>query len=120
MPNIDSTQFGEIVINGKKYHQVLILDNEVKERDTDKLKELFDTSHVIGDWEILEILKGNPDIVIVGTGQNGAMEVNEDFSNEVQKKGIELIIEKTPEAIKIYNERIKKRKRINALIHTTC
>jgi len=68
----------------------------------------------------LEILKGNPDIVIVGTGQNGAMEVNEDFSNEVQKKGIELIIEKTPEAIKIYNERIKKRKRINALIHTTC
>ncbi|MCX6730021.1 MAG: MTH938/NDUFAF3 family protein [Candidatus Portnoybacteria bacterium] len=116
MPHIDSTKFGEIIIDDIKYHQVLIIGDKVEERDTDKLKELFDTSHIIGDWEVQELLKENPQI----TGQNGAMEVDENFSNEINKKGIEVIIAKTPEAIEAYNEKTRNRKRVNALIHTTC
>ena len=120
MPHIDSTQFGEVIIDGKKYHQALIVGESVIERDCEKLKELFDTTHKIGDWEIPELLKENPQIVIVANGQDGAMEIDENFSNEVQKKGIEVIIAKAPEAIKVYNEKYGKRKRVNALIHTTC
>lgn len=117
---IDSTRFGEVIINGAKYHQVLIIGDTAKERDTEKLKELFDTTHIIGDWEIQELLKENPQIVIVGTGQDGAMEVDENFSNTMNMKGIEVIIAKTPKAIEIYNEKAKGKKRVNALIHTTC
>jgi len=47
MPYIDSTQFGEVVIDGRKYSQVLIVGNSVIERDYKKLKELFNTSHKI-------------------------------------------------------------------------
>jgi hypothetical protein len=120
MSHIESTKFGEVIVDGTKYHQVLVIGDTVKERDTEKLKELYDTTHIIGDWEIQELLKENPQIVIVGTGQNGAMEVDENFSNEMNKKGIEVIIAKTPEAIETYNEKAKGKKRINALIHTTC
>ncbi len=120
MSHIDSTQFGEVIIDGVKYHEVLIIGDTVKKRDTEKLKELFDTTHIIGDWEVQELLKENPQIVIVGTGQNGAMEVDENFSNEMNKEGIEVIIAETPKAILIYNDQVKLGKRVNALIHTTC
>lgn len=116
MPYINSTQFGEIVINDKKYHQVLIIGDKIEERDYKKLEELFNTSHKIGDWEIEKLTSNNSEIIVIGTGQDGAMAPPRlsDFPN------IELIVAKTPEAIKIYNEKVKEGKKVNALIHTTC
>ena len=40
-------------------------------------------------------------------------------SEAIKKKGIELIVLKTQEAIEEFNE-LSKTKRVNALIHTTC
>ena len=119
---INSTQFGNVIIDGKKYNQVLIIGGSVMERDYEKLKELFGTSHKIGDWEIEELLKQNPEIIIIGTGQNGAMDIDKPAANLRKQAGreIEIIIAKTPEAIEIYNEKIKQDKKVNALIHTTC
>ena len=48
MLHIDSTAFGEIIIDGKKYFQVLIIGDAVEEREYDRLNELFGTSHRIG------------------------------------------------------------------------
>lgn len=120
MPHIDSTQFGEVVINGKKYNQVLIIENSVVERDYEKLKKLFNTSHKIGDWETKALLEKNPEIIVIGTGQDGKLEVDKDFIDKIKRKGVETIAEITPEAIKTYNEKVKSGKRVNALIHTTC
>jgi len=118
--HIDSTEFGSVTIDGKKYNQVLIIGDIISERDYDKLKELFGTSHKIGDWEAKELLKQNPEIIIIGTGQDGAMEVDEELIEDFKKKNIEVIAEITPRAIEIYNEKKEQGKRINALIHTTC
>ena len=122
MPRIDSTQFGEIVIDDKKYHQVLIVGDKVEERDYKKLKELFGTSHEIGNWEIEALLSNNPEIIVIGTGQTGAMAAprQSDFQNRDGGKDVELIVAETPKAIEIYNDRVKLDKRVNALIHTTC
>ena len=120
MPHIDSTKFGSVRIDGKEYNQVLIIGNRVIERDYEKLKELFDTSHKIGDWEIGELLKENPEIIVVATGQDELLEVEKSFIEKMEEKRIEVISAKTPEAIEIYNEKNKIGKRVNALIHTTC
>lgn len=120
MPYINSTQFGEIIIDNQKYGQVLILGEKVIERDYDKLKELFGTSHRIGEWEKKELLAGNPQIILIGTGQDGKLELDQSLAEEIKSKGIELIVEKTPRAIEIYNEKAKSGNLINALIHTTC
>lgn len=120
MPHIDSTKFGEIVVDGKKYHQILIIGDKVTERDYDKLKELFSTSHQIGDWEVEELLKGNPELIIIGTGIDGMLEVNQEFISQVKSQGIEIFTAYTPEAINIYNQKVSEGKRVNALIHTTC
>ena len=117
MPHIDSTRFGEVVIDGKKYHQVLIIGEEVEERDYEKLEELFGTSHRIESHEMAKLLSNKPEIIIIGTGQSGAMEVSK---NLFKGKGVDLIIAETPEAIRIYNEMVEADKKVNALIHTTC
>ena len=119
-PYINSTKFGEIAIDGKKYGQVLIIGGAVFERDEEKLRELFSTTHQIGDWEIEQLLKGNPEVVIVGTGQSGVLQVEEMFLEQMRRAGIKVVAAITPEAIKVYNEKAKQGKKINALIHTTC
>src|SRR4030042_2189101 len=118
---IDSTQFGEIVIDNKKYHQVLMIGDSVEERDYEKLQELFKTSHKIGDWEMEKLSGNNPEIIVIGIGQNGAMEVDEKtikkFSarggSALGRKNIEIIIAETPKAIGIYNDQAKLGKRVN-------
>jgi len=122
MPHINSTQFGEIVIDNKKYHQVLIVGDRVEERGWEKLKKLFDTSHKIGEWEVEKLLSNNPEIIIIGTGQDGAMASEEPAASLRKQAGenIEIIIEPTPKAIEIYNEQVKLGEKVNALIHTTC
>ncbi len=122
MPYINSTEFGNVVIDNKKYNQVLIIGDSVMERDYNKLEELFSTSHEIGDWEVEELLKENPEIIVIGTGQNGAMEVDKPAANLRKQAGkeIEVITAETPKAIEIYNQKTKQGKRVNALIHTTC
>ncbi len=60
MPHIDSTEFGGRTVDNKKYHQVLIVGEKVLEREYDKLKKLFGTSHKIGKWGNCEITKTKP------------------------------------------------------------
>lgn len=120
MLHIDSTKFGEIVIDGEKYGQVLVIGGAVFERDEEKLRELFGTTHQIGNWEIEALLQENPEIVIVGTGQEGVLKVEKDFLEQMEKAKVEVITAITPKAIEIYNEKAEESKRVNALIHTTC
>jgi len=120
MPHIDSTKFGEVVIDDKKYGQVLIIGDAIFERDEEKLRKLFDTTHRIGDWEIDQLLKAKPEAVIIGTGQSGVLKVEKEFLERMEKAGIEVITAITPKAIKIYNEMAERGRRVNALIHTTC
>lgn len=108
------------MIDNKKYGQVLIIGDKVTERKYEKLKELFGTSHKIGSWEIDQLLENSPEIIMVGTGQDGQLEISENLLNKAKEKNIEIIAAITPETIKIYNEKVKVGKIVNALIHTTC
>lgn len=113
MTIIDSVEWGKIVIDGQEYKQALIVDGKVFERDSEKLHQLFGTSHKIGDWEIEQLLSGKPEIIIVGNGFDGVLEVNAKLGKEVK-------ILKTPQAVEEYNRLSEEGKKVNALIHTTC
>lgn len=116
------------MIDNKKYHQVLIIGDEVEERDYKKLEKMFGSSHEIGDWEIEKLLSNNPEIIIIGTGQTGAMTLDKETIKKFSARGgsaqggkdIEIIVDITPQIIEIFNEKIKQGVKTNALIHTTC
>ncbi len=120
MPYINSTNFGNITIDDTKLTQVLLIKDQVIERDYPKLKELFGTSHKIGDWEIEMLFTKSPEIILIGNGTEGKFEIHPDIIKKTEELNIKLIVELTPQAIVTYNKLFQEGKKVNALIHTTC
>lgn len=120
MIHLDFTSFGSITINGKRYGQVLIVGETVQEREEKKLYSLFGTTHYIGNWEVEKLLSNKPEVIIIGSGQSGVLEVTDDVRQKLIAEGAKLKILITPEAIKEYNKLVAEGKKVNALIHTTC
>lgn len=120
MIKIDSVSWGKIKVDGKEYHQALIICDKVFERDKPKLEALFGTTHQIGDWERELLLSGKPEIILIASGFNGVLKVKDDLRLMINDLGIKLITDLTPKAVAEYNRLVAKGKRVNALIHTTC
>jgi len=118
---IEEYNFGFIKINGQAYnHDVQIgLDNEVKFWWRNQ-------SHQIEKRDAEEVLSQNPEIIVIGTGELGVAKISEEARQATKAKGIELIIEPTPEAIKSFNSLKKdlpsggQGKKVAGLFHLTC
>ena len=120
MPKIDQVKWGNVWVDKKKYHQVLIIGKKVLERDSKKLRELFNTTHEIGDWEKKLLVSGKPEIILIANGWDGVLKVRPEIKKEIKDKGIELKVLLTNQAVEEYNRLTREGKKVNALIHTTC
>ncbi|MFZ3062889.1 MAG: MTH938/NDUFAF3 family protein [Actinomycetota bacterium] len=119
MLRIEGTKFGSVTIDGETYEDVLIVEGKVLRRDKDKIRAIYGTSHVVRKEETEELLKGNPEVVIIGTGQYGSLSVDPEVASLIREAGAELIALETPKAIQKFNE-ISTTKHTNALLHVTC
>lgn len=120
MLKIDKVEWGKMEIKGKKYGQVLIIGDQVFERDSEKLHQLFGTTHQIGDWEVEELLREKPEVIVIGTGWEGILEVSEEIRAKSEELEIEIKTLRTLEAVEEFNRLVAEGKKVNALIHTTC
>lgn len=118
---IEEYQFGKIrVLNKDYYYDVLI--NQKGEVFRWQRKE----SHIIDLEDLEKALKSNPKIVIIGTGELGVAKLTERAKKELEKRGIQLIIDITPKAVKAFNifaREFKEQKRNQGfvgLFHLTC
>lgn len=116
----DSTQYGEIIIDGKKYGDIIVSAGKLIIRDRGPSEEQFGTSHRMHQAEFKQLLEGKPEIVLIGSGQSGLMEVTEEEKKKISETGAELIIEKDPQAIKTFNSLTEQGKKVNCLVHVTC
>jgi hypothetical protein len=108
-----------VVIDGRTYGDVLIANNEVVPRNKGFLRRVFGTSHKISEEEIERLLEGDVEVIVIGTGQSGVLFVDSQIIEKIKSANVELVVAKTPEAIKLFNS-LAKEKKVNALIHTTC
>ena len=114
---IDFYDFGRIKIEGEIYERdVIIFPDKVFSPWMRKESHFLDADELS---LIPDLLKDNPELVIIGTGYSGVMQVNPDVEKFFKTKEIEVIIQKTIEAWKTYNELSKSKKTI-ALFHLTC
>ncbi|MFP4395663.1 MAG: MTH938/NDUFAF3 family protein [Anaerolineales bacterium] len=61
------------------------------------------------------------DVLILGLGANGALKCPDEVQQAIRAHGIpELILERTPEACRIYNERYHAGDKVALLAHGTC
>ncbi len=114
MNTIDSYHFGQIIINGKKYtSDVIILPDRVQGN------WWRDDSHELTLKDVTGIMKENPEILLVGTGASGQMRVLPEVEQEVGARNIQLIMQPTGEACKIYNQ-LSRVQKVVAALHLTC
>lgn len=112
MPKVDSSYFGSIIIDGKKFNSDVIVswNGEIKERQS---------SHDFTKSEFQDILMRDPEIVVIGTGTAGLMKVDPSIEVLAKVEGIELIARQTPQATEEFNK-YAKRKKVVAIFHVTC
>ncbi|MHA1266628.1 MAG: Mth938-like domain-containing protein [Candidatus Helarchaeota archaeon] len=111
---IESYEFGRIVIDGRSYtHDVIIFPNRVEDRWWRK------KGHELNKDDINEIVKMAPEILVIGTGNSGLMQVPNDVRTYLKSQGIMIKIEKTQKACEIFNQ-LAQEKRVIAALHLTC
>ncbi len=124
---IEEYQFGEIIINGKKYTH----DIEIRVRKNPSQKYEFEVldwwrkeGHIIDIDDIKQCLEINPQIIIIGTGAYGVAKITQELKEFLEKKKIKLISDHTGEAVKTFNILLeRKEEEIGAMVgffHLTC
>ncbi len=109
---IEDYSFGSIVIEGERYtDDILLLGRKV----------------IVGWWrkrghrvmksDLRKVLDYDPDILIIGTGSSGRMEVPSDLQ---KKLGFEIESYPTRKACDRYNELVESDKKIAGGFHLTC
>jgi hypothetical protein len=112
--HIDSYEFGQIVIDGVTYRQdLLIWPGQIKK---DWWRQ---QSHLLQAEDVFEALAANPQVLVVGQGQPGRLQVDPALAAYLKEKGIDLITLPTREACRIINQLAPKR-RLAAALHLTC
>ncbi len=111
---IESYAFGKMVYGGKPYTSDLIIYPDRVDPSWWRQQ-----GHLLQMEDLEEILKEKPGILIIGTGYMGVMKVPAALKKQLENKGIDLYIERSRKAVKLFNN-IDKTKKIIAAFHLTC
>lgn len=111
---IEHYTFGKFIINGKTFNTNVKIINKV----TNSCRH-FD-GHIITKDDFTDLIAAKPEIIIIGTGSSGVVNVPQDIIDLVESSGIKLIIKRTKEACEEYNKLIKQKKNVAAIMHNTC
>ena len=111
---IGSYSFGSILIDGESYSSDLIIfPGKINASWWRK------RSHKVDLEDIPELLEAEVEVIIFGTGAYGLMKIAKKVIEHFANRNIEVIIEKTGNAVNTYNE-ISESKKVIAALHLTC
>lgn len=118
-PSIDGTEFGSITISGDLYeHDVVIrLSGKVKKRKKKLSKAKYGTSHKVSLEEAEHIFEAGAKRLILGSGQDGNVELSDEAAEYFRKKGCSVRLLPTPEAITAWNA---ANGAVIGMFHVTC
>ncbi len=112
---IEHYSFGQIIINGNKYtSDVIIYPQRV---DSSWWRK---EGHKLQIVDLNEVIKAKPEILVVGTGYSGLMNVPKETISYLESQGIKVYVYRTSEAVELYNNLQKTGKNIVAAFHLTC
>jgi hypothetical protein len=111
---IDSYSFGSITVNGKRYtSDVIIYPQRV---DSSWWRK---QGHNLCMEDLQEVLRYQPEVLVVGQGKPGLMKVTADLIEQLNQRGIQVHVAPTAKAVNLYN-RLSPGKKVVAALHLTC
>jgi len=107
--------FGRIVVDGQ------ICNSDIKIVRDKLVPDWWRKSgHTVAIEDVQDILDSDSTILVVGKGQPGYMRVTESLKEHLKKNDIELIVEQTSDAIKIFSRLMQEGKRVSGGFHVGC
>ena len=111
---IDRYEFGLIVIDGQTFrNDVLIWPGRIK---GDWWRQ---EGHLLQLDDVAEALAANPEVLVVGRGEPGKMEVDPALAAYLRDRGVTLMAYPTGEACRVIND-LSRTRRLAAALHLTC
>lgn len=112
---IEHYRFGSMTIDGRQYQSDLkIVEGKV----------VPDWWRREGHWadvtDVQDILDARPDVLVVGMGSPGRMNVAEELRQVLAERGIRLIEEPTDEAVHSFNRLWEAGRKVAGAFHLTC
>ena len=115
---INSYSFGSMEINGQSYtDDLMIVGTEIKTGWYRK------KGHELNPEDLSWIIDRSPEVLIIGTGKSGLVSVPERTREFLNSKNIEFEMDKTGEAVNLFNAKIQDRDRaskVGGVFHLTC
>ena len=109
------TTGSHMTVQGKKYFQDLkIIHGQVKGNWWRK------QGHRLNSADISDILSVKPDVLVIGTGYAGQMDVPVSFHSDLEGQDIKVIAERTSEATETFNRLFAQGKDVAGAFHLTC
>ncbi len=112
---ISEYEFGKIAIENRTYTSDVIISPE-QVIDSWRRKQ----GHNLDVADLDDIVKAKPDMLIIGTGYYGRMQVPDETRQYLQEQGIKVRQAKTGDAVAEFNALQKECARIVAALHLTC
>lgn len=112
---IDSYSFGVMKVGGSEYRGDLIVF-------PDKVKSGWwrKQGHSLAIEDLEDVLAFKPEVLVIGKGASGLMDVPASTQKTLQEAGIEVIAENTSQAWSIFNEQMEKGRKVVGAFHLTC
>jgi len=114
MPRIESYTFGRICIDGRQHRSDVLVFPERVEAGWWREK-----GHHLQLADLQSVIDCSPDTLIIGTGTFGRMVVSQDLRRQLEEAGLEVVVARTPVAVRKYNESFRERNVVAAL-HLSC
>lgn len=112
---IDDYDFGKITINGETYHtDVIVFPDYVR------AQWYRQHSHELAIQDMKCILERDWEVLVIGTGYLGALQVLHETLSMLAKKNITVYVKKTKDACTLYNSLAKTGRNVVAALHLTC
>jgi len=112
---IETYSYGRMTIGGKIYQKDLIIF-------PDRIIPAWwrREGHCLNLEDLADVLKVNPELIIVGKGSSGFMKVPLAVKLALKEKGIEVIDKNTDRAAEVFNEQSQMGKKVVGVFHLTC
>ena len=98
-PKIDSYRFGQIVIDGKAYPKDVIITPQGVLPNWWRAQ-----GHSLSMADLAEVMKHPPEILVIGQGSFGRMDVPADTRQQLEAAGVQVFTQNTKAACQTYNQ----------------
>lgn len=112
---IESYSFGRMKIDGSIYENDLIVYPDRVEPEWWRAE-----GHSLSPEDLKSVVDHAPDILIIGTGDQGRMTVPAETESFLREKGITVISGLTEKMSRVFNEKINQNVKVAGAFHLTC